>query len=70
MAQLSAQLEEAQMSANHATELLESEQMEKRHLQEELAEISVSGGGGWGSEGESLGGGGVRRGARESGTSV
>ena len=41
---MSTQLEEAQMSATQALEMLENEQLEKRHLEEEFSEISVSGG--------------------------
>lgn len=40
--QLTVQVEELQMTANQASELLESEQLEKRHLEEQLSEISVS----------------------------
>ncbi len=51
--QMTIQVEELTMSANQASELLENEQLEKRHLQEQLAEISVGregrGGGGEGS---------------------
>ena len=42
MAQLSAQLSEVQLSANHALELLENEQLEKRQLEDKLSDIAVS----------------------------
>lgn len=37
------QLHEAQMTAAHATELLEQDQVDKRELQEQYHDIAVSG---------------------------
>ena len=42
VAQLTAQLDETQLAASNATELLEAEQLEKRQLQEQLTSLSVS----------------------------
>ena len=42
MAQLTAQLDEIQTSAHEASEMMEGEQMEKRELEEKLAETTVS----------------------------
>ena len=39
--QLTGQLDEVQLTANQASEMLESEQLEKRELQEELSELMV-----------------------------
>ncbi len=41
MEQLTGQVDELQITANQASELLENEQLEKRHLEEQLSEISV-----------------------------
>lgn len=38
---MSAQLENVQLSATHASDLMEEEQLEKRTLQEQLTEVSV-----------------------------
>ena len=38
---MSAQLENVQLSATHASDLMEEEQLEKRTLQEQLTELSV-----------------------------
>ncbi len=40
---MSAQLEDIESSANEATDLIESEQLEKREMEDQLAEAMVSG---------------------------
>ena len=40
--QLTAQLEDIQSSANEASEMMEGEQVERRELEERLAETTVS----------------------------
>ena len=42
MSQLSARFEDIQSSAHEASEMMEGEQMEKRELEEKLAETLVS----------------------------
>ena len=42
VAQLTAQLQEAQLTASHASELLEQDQVDKRELQEQFQDIAVS----------------------------
>lgn len=42
MTQLTAQFENIQHSANEASEMMEGEQLEKRELEEKLAETMVS----------------------------
>ena len=42
MEQLTAQLDDIQSSANEASEMMEGEQVERRELEEKLAETMVS----------------------------
>ncbi len=44
MTKISAQLEDTESSANDATDLIESEQLEKREMEDQLAESMVGSG--------------------------